>query len=142
MLSVNSKQFQSVLQVSCHALTLHFQSKMEFKDRLQKSILLLYTKYVKCVGGWIFHLKNAKTQSIFPTEIDITIVLFFQQMLLSTNKEKKALNNTELTVATKSYFTRYSCVVIVLFNTALCRSALSTVSFRKLVFLSFCDFFE
>ena len=36
--------------------------------------------------------------------------------------------------ATKSYFTLYSCMVIVLFNTALCRSAFSTVSFRKLVF--------
>ena len=36
--------------------------------------------------------------------------------------------------ATKSYFTHYSCVVIVLFNTALCRSAFSPVSFRKLVF--------
>ena len=35
--------------------------------------------------------------------------------------------------ATKSY-TQYSCVAIVLFNTALCRSAFSTVSFRKLVF--------
>ena len=32
--------------------------------------------------------------------------------------------------ATKSYFTHYSCVVIVFFNTA----AFSTVSFRKLVF--------
>ena len=34
----------------------------------------------------------------------------------------------------KSYFTHYSCVVIILFNTALCRSAFSTVSFTKLVF--------
>ena len=44
--------------------------------------------------------------------------------------------------ATKSYFTNYSFVVIVLFNTALCRSAFSTVFFIKLVFLSFCAFFE
>ena len=36
--------------------------------------------------------------------------------------------------ATKSYFTHYSCVVIILFNTALCRSSFSKVSFRKLVF--------
>ena len=36
--------------------------------------------------------------------------------------------------ATKSYFTHYSCVVIVLLNTTLCRSAFSTDSFRKLVF--------
>ena len=36
--------------------------------------------------------------------------------------------------ATKSYFTHFSCVVIVFFNTALCRSAFSTVYFRKLVF--------
>ena len=44
--------------------------------------------------------------------------------------------------ARKSYYAQYSCVVIVLFNTALCWSAFSTVSFRKLVFLSFCAFFE
>ena len=36
--------------------------------------------------------------------------------------------------ATKSYSTHYSCVVIVLFNTALCRSVFSTVSFGKLLF--------
>ena len=36
--------------------------------------------------------------------------------------------------ATKSYFTRYSCVVIILFNTGLSRFAFSTISFRKLVF--------
>ena len=36
--------------------------------------------------------------------------------------------------ATKSYFTHYSCVVIVLINTALCRSAFPTISFRKLVY--------
>ena len=40
-------------------------------------------------------------------------------------------------VVTKSYFTHYSCVVIVFFNTALCRSSFSTVSFRKLVFRLF-----
>ena len=36
--------------------------------------------------------------------------------------------------ATMSYFTYLSCVVIVLFNMALCRSAFSKVSFRKLPF--------
>ena len=36
--------------------------------------------------------------------------------------------------ATKSYLTRYFCVVIAFFNTALCRSAFSKVYFRKLVF--------
>ena len=36
--------------------------------------------------------------------------------------------------ATKWYFTHYSCVAIILFKTALCRSALSTGFFRKLVF--------
>ena len=43
--------------------------------------------------------------------------------------------------ATKSYFMHYPCVVIVLFNTDLCRSAFSTISFGKLVFrLSFVFF--
>ena len=36
--------------------------------------------------------------------------------------------------ATKPYFRRYSYVVTILFNTGLCRSAFSTVSFGKLVF--------
>ena len=35
---------------------------------------------------------------------------------------------------TKSYFTHYSCVVIILFNTGLCRSTFSTISFGKLFF--------
>ena len=41
---------------------------------------------------------------------------------------------------TKLYFTHYSCVVIVLFNTGW--FAFSTISFRKLVFrfCAFCDF--
>ena len=36
--------------------------------------------------------------------------------------------------ATESYFTHYFCVVTVLFNTALCRSVLSTVSFKTSFF--------
>ena len=36
--------------------------------------------------------------------------------------------------ATKSYFTHYSFVVFILFNTGLCKSAFSTNSFRKLFF--------
>ena len=44
---------------------------------------------------------------------------------------------------TKSYSTHYSCVVIVLFNTALCRSVFSTVSLENyfFVFLCFLCFF-
>ena len=42
--------------------------------------------------------------------------------------------------AAKSYFTHYSFVVFILFNTGLCKSAFSTNSFRKLFFLSFCAF--
>ena len=33
--------------------------------------------------------------------------------------------------ATKLYFTHYSCVVIILLNTGLCRSAFSTISLRN-----------
>ena len=36
--------------------------------------------------------------------------------------------------ATKLYFKRCSCIVIVFFNTTLCRPAFSTVSFGKLIF--------
>ena len=46
----------------------------------------------------------------------------------------KLWKNASLKGATKSYLTHFSCVAIVFFNTALCRSAFSTVSFRKLVF--------
>ena len=54
-----------------------------------------------------------------------------------TNKDNSNMQNFHLKIikgATKWYFTHYPCVVIILFNTALCRSAFSTVSFRKLVF--------
>ena len=48
--------------------------------------------------------------------------------------------------ATKSHFTNYSCVIIVLLNTALCRSAFSSVSVLslnqgiKLCVIMLCDF--
>ena len=51
-----------------------------------------------------------------------------------TSKYGHFLRSAQFKGATKSYFTHYSCVVIVLFNTDLCRSASSTVSFRKLGF--------
>ena len=59
---------------------------------------------------------------------------FKKEGIISFNWKKILLPNFK--GATKSYYMQYSCVVIVLFNTALCRSAFSTVSFRKLVFLS------
>ena len=36
--------------------------------------------------------------------------------------------------ATKSFFTYYPCVLIFLFNTGLCRSGFSIISFGKLIF--------
>ena len=39
--------------------------------------------------------------------------------------------------ATKLYFTHYSCVIVVLLNTASCRSAFSTVFLENFVFLCF-----
>ena len=48
--------------------------------------------------------------------------------------KKDRSKNRIIKGATKSYFMHYSCVVIVFFNTTLCRSAFSTDSFRKLVF--------
>ena len=55
----------------------------------------------------------------------------------ASSKSKSTPNVTIRKGATKSYFTHYSCVVIVFFNTALHGSAFSTVSFRKLVFRLF-----
>ena len=49
----------------------------------------------------------------------------------------KALENRCLSIfkgATKMYFTHYSCVVIILFNKSLRRSAFFTISSIKLVF--------
>ena len=43
-------------------------------------------------------------------------------------------DTSSLKGATKSYFTHYSFLVFILFNTGLCKSAFSTNSFRKLVF--------
>ena len=40
----------------------------------------------------------------------------------------------EIKGATQCYFTHYSCVVIILFDTGLGRSAFFTICFRKLVF--------
>ena len=42
-------------------------------------------------------------------------------------------NRFRLKRATKSYFTHYSSVAIILFNAGLCRSACSTISFRTLL---------
>ena len=44
-------------------------------------------------------------------------------------------NSFFLEGATKSYFTHYSFVVFILFNTGVCKSAFSTNSFRKQVFI-------
>ena len=49
-------------------------------------------------------------------------------------KRHLKLYKAPLKGATKSYFTHYSCVIIILFNTGLCRSIFSTISFGKLVF--------
>ena len=60
---------------------------------------------------------------------------------IATGKKKKKIEETQnktkeiikLFYFAKSYIVHYSCVVIVLLNTVLCRSAFSTVSFRKVV---------
>ena len=51
-----------------------------------------------------------------------------------TSRNCDAKFKQPITGATKPYFRRYSYVVTILFNTGLCRSAFSTVSFGKLVF--------
>ena len=47
---------------------------------------------------------------------------------------QRAFFNTNVKGGTKLYLTHYSCVVLILFNTGLCWSAFSRISFRKLVF--------
>ena len=77
--------------------------------------------------------------SLFPRKFNIrrtcyTYYKFINQQIISILTywiEQRLLN---FKGATKSYFKHYSCVVIAFFDAALCRSAFSTVYFRKLVF--------
>ena len=74
----------------------------------------------------------------YGTQDEVDLYQFCKYLISTTNKEQKKIAFTqksrELKGATKSYFTHYPCVVIILFNTALFRSAFSMVSIRKLVF--------
>ena len=56
---------------------------------------------------------------------------------LLCENNSRSITIQELKGATKLYFTHYSCVFIILFNTDLCRIAFSTISFGKLVFRLF-----
>ena len=70
-----------------------------------------------------------------------SLVLYFKKNVLiicvSSIKKSVLKHFNTFKGPTKSYFTHYSCVVIVFFNTALHGSAFSTVSFRKLIFRLF-----
>ena len=61
---------------------------------------------------------------------NVAILFFLEATVLISNQGWRHWN---IKGDTKLYFTHYSCVVIILFNTGLCRSAFSTISFRKLV---------
>ena len=63
-------------------------------------------------------------------------LIFFQKVYSANSITEELL----LKGAKELYFTYYSCVVIILLNTGLYKSAFSTNSFRKLIFLSFCAF--
>ena len=67
-----------------------------------------------------YHLTNSLTFPDFPDRVE-------------TLKIKYCLKE-----ATVLYFTRYSCVVFILFNTGLYKSAFSIDSFGKLVFAFLC----
>ena len=82
------------------------------------------------VGTFLFQLSLPKKRS-FPLRIS------------SVNVTKSLMENFiflcsvcyfSVKGATKSYFTHYSCVVIILFNTGFRKSAFSTDFFGKLVF--------
>ena len=57
-------------------------------------------------------------------------------ILLKLHVWEKSLSRVK--GATKLYFMHYSCVVIILFSTGLCKSAFSTYSFGKTRFSLFC----
>ena len=79
--------------------------------------------------------------------IDISLrtsfnVIFYNciihQINIATKSKFKVLSKRHLKGATKLYFMHYVRVVIILFSTGLCKSALSTYSFGKTRFSSFC----
>ena len=62
-------------------------------------------------------------------------MVYISSLVISYDKLDK--KRKEVKGATKSYFTHYMLVVIILFNTGLYESAISTYSFAKLLFLCF-----
>ena len=62
-------------------------------------------------------------------------MVYISSLVISYDKLDK--KRKEVKRATKSYFTHYMLVVIILFNTGLYESAISTYSFAKLLFLCF-----
>ena len=83
--------------------------------------------------------KTKKTQETWLLQF-IWLEVFYNEesSILCTIQPQGTVFRRMLEGATKSYFTHYSCVVMVFFNTALCRSPFSTVSSSS----SFCTFFE
>ena len=95
--------------------------------------------------SWLFQLLDlsgpwpwwsASVHSIFTNLKQFALILFLLLFGIVTSINWKSEQHLwkEFKGATKLYFTHYSCLVIVLINTASCGSSFSTVSFRKLAF--------
>ena len=82
----------------------------------------------------LFHQENKRAS--YRTMLYFSIVFYSRTCFPNTKNylQISKLSPKVIKEATKSYFMHYSCLIIVLFNTALSRSAFYTVSFRKLVF--------
>ena len=103
---------------------------LEISQSSQQKNMCQSLFFNKVAGFACNFIKKEALVQVFSCEFrEISKNTFFTKDLWLT-----ASDFIHLKGATKSYFTRYSCVVIILFNTGLSRFAFSTISFRKLVF--------
>ena len=65
----------------------------------------------------------------------------FETRCLSKDRKRDTFKALTIIGATRSYFMLYSCVVIILFNTELYKSAFSAFSLRNKLFVFLCSVF-
>ena len=104
--------------------------------------------FITC--SWVvngFGCNQKKSKSFFWKTFFNLCIYFAYKISFSNNSSLFQFNQNSFSFvvlkgATELYFTHYSCVVIILFNSGLYKSAFFTDSFGKLVFLcTFCVFY-
>ena len=103
---------------------------LEISQSSQENTCARVSFFNKVAGLACNFIKKEALAHVFSCEFrEISKNTFFTEHLWLT-----ASDFIHLKGAMKLYFTRCSCVLIILFNTSLSRFAFSTISFRKLVF--------